>query len=82
MPSIQGQEIPMGDQVNIMTLAPMLPARVSNAANHNLMFLAQTDTFLEIPVLRWDSAVYYTDDPDNYSGPPRSYTKLGLQLRH
>jgi len=75
VPSIQGQEIPMADQVNIMTLAPMLPARVSNATNHHLMFLAQTDTFLEIPVLRWDTAVYYTDDPDNYSGHPRSYTK-------
>ena len=82
VPSIQGQEIPMADQVNIMTLAPMLPARVSNATNHHLMFLAQTDTFIEIPILRWDNAVYYTDFPDNYSGHPRSYTKLGVQLRH
>lgn len=65
----------MADQVNIMSMSPMLPGRVSNSLNQHTMFAAQTDTFLEMPALRWDVSVYYTDDPDNYVGPPKSYTK-------
>lgn len=75
MPSIQGEAVPMADQVNIMSMSPMLPGRVSNSLNQHTMFSAQTDTFLEMPALRWDVSVYYTDDPDNYVGPPKSYTK-------
>eukprot|EP00438_Fugacium_kawagutii_P032461 Skav205440 [mRNA] locus=scaffold2500:302921:303758:+ [translate_table: standard] len=63
----------------------MLPARVSNATNQHTMFTAQCDTFLEMPALRWDVNVYYTDDPDStVGGQPKSYTKLSRKsvLQH
>lgn len=63
-------------EVNIMSMAPMLPARVSNSTNQHTMFAAQCDTFLEMPALRWDVGVYYTDDPEGNLGAPKSYTKL------
>eukprot|EP00439_Symbiodinium_sp_Y106_P085191 s2025_g27.t2 len=62
VPRVQGQLMPIADQVNIMSAACKLPAS------------AQTDTFIEIPLLRWDVSLYYTDDPEA-SPVPKSYTK-------
>ncbi|CAK9091748.1 unnamed protein product [Durusdinium trenchii] len=75
-PMIQGQAVPAGEQVNIMSIAPMLPGRVNNLKAHHLMFSAQTDTFLELPALRFDVATYYTDDPEgDPNASSKAYTK-------
>ena len=75
-PMIQGQAVHAGEQVNIMSIAPMLPGRVNNLKAHHLMFSAQTDTFLELPALRFDVATYYTDDPEgDPNASSKAYTK-------
>ncbi|CAJ1339242.1 unnamed protein product [Effrenium voratum] len=73
-PEVQGLAIPIGDQVNIMTFAPMIPGRVSHIANHWNMHMGNTDCYLEMPILRWDIDIYYTSDPER-SLVPKSYTK-------
>ena len=39
------------------------------------MFCAQTDTFLEVPLIRWDVSIYYTDNPEGLDAAGKSYTK-------
>lgn len=74
VPRVQGQLMPIADQVNIMSAACKLPACVDSLDQNYIMYSAQTDTFIEIPLLRWDVNLYYTDNPEA-SPVPKSYTK-------
>ncbi|CAE7219750.1 ppsD [Symbiodinium pilosum] len=73
-PRIQGQIMPVGEQVSIMTAACMIPGQVDGLDQNYIMYSAQTDTFLEIPFMRWDINLYYTSNPEE-SPVPKSYTK-------
>eukprot|EP00931_Biecheleriopsis_adriatica_P085828 TRINITY_DN60616_c0_g1_i1.p1 TRINITY_DN60616_c0_g1~~TRINITY_DN60616_c0_g1_i1.p1 ORF type:complete len:808 (+),score=161.56 TRINITY_DN60616_c0_g1_i1:20-2443(+) len=73
-PRLLGKQMPVEEQVHIMTAAARLPAGADDIGKVVRLYRAQTDSFVEIPMVRWDVSLYYSATPEQES-VPKSYTK-------
>nr|AQS99311.1 type I polyketide synthase [Gambierdiscus excentricus] len=70
-----GPPQPPDEQVHIMSGMCRFPGRANRLQGHWAMLCQQTDTFREIPLLRWDMSLYFTSESGQFATAGKSVQK-------
>mmetsp|Transcript_55207 Transcript_55207/g.155354 ORF Transcript_55207/g.155354 Transcript_55207/m.155354 type:complete len:1245 (-) Transcript_55207:131-3865(-) len=60
------------DAVRITGMGMRFPASAYDITKDWLVYAGQTDTFLDIPIIRWDMAAYYTEESGQFNTAGKS----------